>query len=526
MATLKQLEEGIRRAHAAGNAEHVKKLGAEYRRLQASGDEPKVNMSVTDAFARKTKVPPPAPERPNLLNSTAATVNGLVAAVPGLQTASDAILGAGGMLLGKDYVETVQGLQEGRERIAEAAPIARMAGEIAPVMVGAAAAPKIAGMVGSTTQRVVNSAASMAGYEGLKSVGEGNDSGDVLTDMGVGAAGGAAGAIASKVVEKVGSGIAKAVTSRAQNAATSKAVANAPAAEDLASAASQLFKSSKASGVGVKPNVFGTFAQKTAAAAKAADIDRELDQGAWAVYERMIEYARDGFVDPASLSLSRLHNLRQLAQDVALEAKKNRTKVFAQQLIDGLDDMIAGLKPADLFIPPGRLGAGGAINPGLALLEGISTWSKAKKVGIIEQAIAKAQNYSSGVESGLVNQFRALLNNKNTAKLFTKQEREALQAVVQGTAPVKALRALGIFKGLGGAAVGSSFGPWGAAAGWVAGAGGKKITEAATMKAAQRAGMVAATPNIPTVPMAPNVLLPARQPIDLLIRGGAVTSDR
>lgn len=36
---MKRLEEGIRRAHEAGNAEHVRRLGAEYRRLQAASSQ-------------------------------------------------------------------------------------------------------------------------------------------------------------------------------------------------------------------------------------------------------------------------------------------------------------------------------------------------------------------------------------------------------------------------------------------------------------------------------------------------------
>jgi len=40
MATLEQLAEGIRRAHAAGDAAAVQKLGAAYRQMQAGGDGP------------------------------------------------------------------------------------------------------------------------------------------------------------------------------------------------------------------------------------------------------------------------------------------------------------------------------------------------------------------------------------------------------------------------------------------------------------------------------------------------------
>lgn len=40
MATLEQLEEGIRRAHAAGNAEHVRALGQAYRAMQSQASKP------------------------------------------------------------------------------------------------------------------------------------------------------------------------------------------------------------------------------------------------------------------------------------------------------------------------------------------------------------------------------------------------------------------------------------------------------------------------------------------------------
>lgn len=46
MATLEQLAEGIRRAHEAGNAEHVRKLGEAYRAMQAEGGD-----ALADALA-------------------------------------------------------------------------------------------------------------------------------------------------------------------------------------------------------------------------------------------------------------------------------------------------------------------------------------------------------------------------------------------------------------------------------------------------------------------------------------------
>jgi hypothetical protein len=39
--TLDQLADGIRKAHAAGNADHVKRLGEAYKALQAEQSAPK-----------------------------------------------------------------------------------------------------------------------------------------------------------------------------------------------------------------------------------------------------------------------------------------------------------------------------------------------------------------------------------------------------------------------------------------------------------------------------------------------------
>lgn len=331
----------------------------------------------------------------------------------------------------------------------------------------------------------------MGGVQGF-----GSTSGDVgqrLQGAQTGAiAGGIVGAAAPVAVRAVAAPFERAAQNRVVNAA----IQNAPGADELSSAAAQMFKTAKSSGVGVKPQVYGNWARDLARKAKDADIDVDLDGSAYKVYERMIQLAQDGFQDPAALSLSRLHNLRQKAADIAYDINaRPRTRKFAGDMIDGLDDLIENLKPADLTGPSNLLGNGK--NAANSLLDGISTWSRAKKVGLVESAIKAAQNYPSGVESGLRNQFRTLLNGKKTAKLFSAEERKAMQAVVNGGAAVQALRVLGIFKGLGGAAVGSSMGPLGAAAGWAAGAAGRRITEKAAESAAERAAKIIATPNIP-----------------------------
>jgi hypothetical protein len=524
MATLQQLEEGIRRAHAAGNAEHVKALGAEYRRLQAQGGgSPQMDAAgfaqhlatgeQSSNIERAAPVNPQASQLPGIIGqfdeTSRAAQSGfnqgltfgfgdeLYAGATAPLRAIPGLFNGEGYDMVKAYSEGIDTTRQTMRDTSALNPVASGVGEVTGAIVNPASrvlAPvKGAAPVVNVMRGVGGGAATGAVYGFGSSDGDmGDRARGALVGGGIGAG---MGLVAPWLAKKGGD----AVEGFLQNRATSQAIKNAPAAEDLSAAASQLFKESRAAGVGVKPQVFGTFARDTAAKARAMDIDPELDQAAWTVYERLIERAKQGFSDPSSLTLSRLHNLRQMAQDVVIEAKKPRTKGFAQQIVDGLDDMIGKLKPADLSLPPNRIGGTDANNAGNALLDGISTWAKARRVSLIEQAIAKAQNYSSGFESGLVNQFRSLLNNKSTSKLFTEAERRAMQAVVRGTAPVKILRTLGIFKGLGGALVGSSMGPWGAAAGWVAGNVGKKITEKATESAAQRAARVVATPNIPQV---------------------------
>jgi len=176
---------------------------------------PQINMSVSDRFAAMPKAPPP-PEPSigeKLMTSTAATVNGLTASVPFLQEASDAIIGAAGMPFGKDYGETVRGLQDKRRQIAAAAPVARASGEIGGMLasMGALGTTKAGaeaiGLSGNLGRRMLNSGLSSAGYSGLQSLSDGKQGGEVLADMGTDALIGGFSPIISKGVELAGKGV-------------------------------------------------------------------------------------------------------------------------------------------------------------------------------------------------------------------------------------------------------------------------------------------------------------------------------
>lgn len=308
-------------------------------------------------------------------------------------------------------------------------------------------------------------------------------------------AGGAVGAAAPFAVRAVAAPFER----MAQRGAVNAAIKDAPDASELSATASKLFDTAKTSGVNVKPQAFNSMAHDLVVKANARDIDADLDGSAITLYKRLVQMAQAGAEDQSALSISKLHNMRQKAQDVAFSADaKPRTKVFAQEIIDGIDSL---MKPENLTAKPTNLLASGPQSGTLAgnlQLKAISTWSKAKKVGLIESAINAAPNYLSGSESGLRSQFKTLLNNQRYKNLWTTEERKALQEVVGGGPITRALRIFGMFRGFGGLAAGNAVGgPAGAIVGGLAGAAGRTITERATEAAATRAAKIVASPNIP-----------------------------
>lgn len=113
------------------------------------------------------------PVENNLAGSTATTLAGLVSGIPVLgpavQNVSDAMIGTGAQLTGGDYGQTVRGLQDRRAQLAQAAPIANLAGNIGGavatggVLGAGATGANALGLTGSTGSRVLNSGLSTLG---------------------------------------------------------------------------------------------------------------------------------------------------------------------------------------------------------------------------------------------------------------------------------------------------------------------------------------------------------------------------
>ena len=211
--------------------------------------------------------------------------------------------------------------------------------------------------------------------------------------------------------------------------------------------------------------------------------------------------------------------------------------MFANMIVKGLDVFIH--KPSVTVLPKGA-NRGAAGNE---LLKAVSTWSRAKRVSLVEDAIERAKNSASGYENGLRVEFRKLLNSDRTKKLFTAPEIAEIEKVVRGSSVANLAKLIGKFgfgpgaNGLGGFLGGSAGlafgGPIGAAAAAIGASGARKASEKLTQNAANRAARVVATPNIPVLPqrqpgtslLAPGVLplelTRKREPIEITVVGGS-----
>lgn len=472
--------------------------------------------------------------RPDLLGATAATLsgivnNGLPIIGPLAQNATDALMGAGAQLTGGNYGETVQGLQERRAALSEANPVANVAGSVAGGVGAFNAASKVPllanalGMTGNLGARVANSGASTLAVGTADNMVKGQAPVEALTNAAAPAAVASALPLVGAGIRAGAQGAANVATRGAQRKLTDAAIQGAPDAGDLKSVARSMFKEVDASGAAIKTDVIAQRIYQ--AAQKAGDelIDAELDAPAVRLYQIIADRTRQAYETGRGLKLGEIHNMRQLAQDVVVKGKGDRTSRFAREVVDLIDDIVGNLKPAQMELPANRLGGASGNEVGNTLLRGISTWGRARRVDLIEEALYKAQNQASGVENGLRTQFRALLQNPKTRNLFSAAEREAIEKVANGTGISNLSRLLGTFGfelGSGRNAIGGALGLLaGGPIGAIVGTGARKVAETMAVNAGQRAANVVATPNIPmAAPRLPNARL--LQGADVLERIG------
>ena len=403
-------------------------------------------------------------------------------------------------------------------------PVGSVAAEIAgAIPTGIVAGGNLAGRGATLAGRALTGAA-VGGAQGFTygvGAGEG-DLGQRAQQAVVPAlAGGAVGAAAPFIGNAVGNMAQRGK----QNAVLNAAAKAAPAADDLKSAASAMFESATGgTPLAVNDTSYLRFLGDVQQVAQKFRINPNLDQKSVGLWEVLRQMADDVASGGKVIDMKDLHLVRQAAQRVAMSSE-GRDAAFANTVISKLDDFIRGLKPSDV------LGGADPNQAANALMKGIGTWSRANKVGLIEEAVYQAQNQASGVENGLRIQFRRLLQPK-TRRLFNAAEIKAIEQVANGTPLSNVMRLLGRF-GFGtgsssnmlGGTIGFGAGsmtPLGPAGGiLMAGAGtaARKGSEKMTERAANRAAAAVATEGLKVIPP-----LSQSQPtlLEMLVRGGSL----
>lgn len=384
-------------------------------------------------------------------------------------------------------------------------PIGSVAAEVAgAIPTGMGLGGQLAGKGATLAGRIASGAGVGFGQGAL--YGAGASEGDLL-DRGKGAlVGGTVGGVVGGAIPLASNAIAQAVQKGQQGQVLNAAARAAPAADELKTAASQVFE--QATGgtpLAISDNAFFRFLGGVKAQADKLRINSNLDQKSVGLLEMMMQTADDVSRGGTVVDMKDLHIIRQAAQKVALSSE-GRDAAFANTIIRQFDDFVQTLKPSDI------LGGADPSQAANALMKGISGWSRANKVGMIEEAIRVGQLAASGPEKGIRNALRALARNPDTWRRFSSAEQQAIMDVVEGTGTSNLLKLIGTFgfggnvatNGIGGAAGmalgGMAGGPVGMVAGPAIGALAKAGSERVTNNLAQRALGAVATEGLKVIP--------------------------
>jgi hypothetical protein len=383
-------------------------------------------------------------------------------------------------------------------------PVGSIAAEVAgAIPTGMLAGGQLAGRGATMLGRMASTAgvgAAQGAVYGAGAAEDDNRLGGAALSAGVGAGVGAA-------IPVVGNAVSKLIQRSQQGKVLDAAAKVAPTADDLKSAAANMFEAATGgTPVAVSDNAFMRFLGDVQTVGKKLRINANLDPKSVGLSEMMLSIADDLSQGGTVVDMKDLHLIRQAAQRVAMSSE-GRDAAFANTVINKLDDFITTLKPGDVL--------GGADPQAAAnsLMKGISTWSRANKVGMIEEAIRVGQAAASGPEKGIRNAMRRMLFNKpDVWRRFSKAEQQAIKDVIDGTPGSNLMKLVGTFgfggntatNGIGGAAgmaLGQmAGGPVGMVVGPVVGSIGRNASEKMTENLANRAMGAAATEGLRVVP--------------------------
>lgn len=369
------------------------------------------------------------------------------------------------------------------DRYAERHPVEHAAVSIAGA-IPTAAVPGAAAVRGATLgSKIARGAATGAGYGAVTGYAEGEGSvEDRVKNM---AKGGAAGAVVGGAVPVVGNAVGKAVGKRLGRA-------QVPGTQQLDDAATALYQRADNAGVAVQPRALQRLTTILPQRMRNMDYDPDLHPKTAIAMKRLEEMAARG----GPFSLGEVEAMRRKVRAAITSASGPDSKAdrfMAQRMLDQFDMWMNGLHPRDM-LAAGPISGREAIG---IIQEARGLWSRKSKGDVLADMVERAQ-LDDHFESGLRREFRTLARNKERMRQFTKDEKDAIRKVARGGDMGWIMRTLGSLSpttltggirstiGVGGALATGN--PVLAAAIPAIGYAAKKVGDASTRRAADRAG--------------------------------------
>jgi hypothetical protein len=212
--------------------------------------------------------------------------------------------------------------------------------------------------------------------------------------------------------------------------------AKVPAASDIKSQASQLYKQIDDAGVVIKSEPFNDFVNnvkstigtkvREARNPKIVDVFRELDE------------ARD-----APITLQKMQDLRSSISELKMASEKSDRK-FSGKIVDQLDEFVESLDTTKLVAP-----VKGDLEAIKLVPQARNLWKQSRKSELLDEIYRKAEIKSTdpyddvAFATKLRSEFKTLAANKDKLRGFSAEEVKAIEDAAKGGKVENALRAFG-----------------------------------------------------------------------------------